>query len=268
MWRFNDNPSARRRLIGAGLGCLAGGLLLPRPAQAWGTDPPTVCGSAPQPAYPPPDRPALVHSWVSGGHQDGPLPDCSAMRQREQELLVRVTASYQGSADLDEQLLHFGKVSMLKGMQYWSFTDRKRQTLIRDSFAVDQSGSVKPRADFSVAELRRGDELYFVHSDNRSSTLVPFALRLMQVGADGFLVRIENVADIRYLGFTMIAAREMQWAVSLERLGPRHWGYRSLLGSRRLRLGRAEQHRLSNLSRAVAMYDLLAGCQTEIEAYR
>jgi hypothetical protein len=71
------------------------------------------------------------------------------------------------------------------------------------------------------------------------------------------------------MGMTMVAAREMQWVVRLERLAPDRWGYRSLLGMQHLGLlGRAEQHRLSNLSRCVAMFDLLAGRQTEIEGYR
>ncbi|OYV02372.1 MAG: hypothetical protein CFE45_00595 [Burkholderiales bacterium PBB5] len=267
MWRSHDTQDARRRLIGAGLGLAVGALVAPGNARAWG-DPVSVCGHAPPPAYPPPDRPAVVQSWVSGGHQDGPLPDCGAMRQRDLELLVRVTASFVGQADIDEQLAHFGRVSALKGMQYWSFTDRRRQLLIRDSFAVDLANSVKPRPDYMASELRRGEELFFVHSDNRSSALVPFALRLVAHSADGFSVRIENVADIRFMGFTVVAAREMQWLVSLERLGANRWGYRGQLGLHRLRMGRAEQHRLSNLSRAVAMYDLLAGSQTEIEQYR
>jgi hypothetical protein len=33
-------------------------------------------------------------------------------------------------------------------------------------------------------------------------------------------------------------------------------------------MGRAEQHRLSNLSRCVAMFDHFTGRQTEVEAYR
>ena len=56
--------------------------------------------------------------------------------------------------------------------------------------------------------------------------------------------------------------------MSVQRLGAGLWGYRSLLGLRRLRMGRAGQHRLSNLSRALAMFDLWAGRQTDAERYR
>lgn len=60
----------------------------------------------------------------------------------------------------------------------------------------------------------------------------------------------------------------MQWTVALEPLGAGVWGYRSLQGIGHLGIGGAEQHRLSNLSRCVAMFDHFAGRQTDVEAYR
>ena len=250
-----------RHLIGlASLGSLA--------AQAAVDQLPTLCGSAPPPAYPPADKPALVQSWLQDGRQDGPLPDCSRLRSHDFELLVRVTASYAAPGDLETQLSHFGAVSRLKGATYWSYSDRKRLVLFREAYAVDQPGTLKPRADFSAAELRSGSELFFAHSDNRSSTLSPYSLRLVQSSADAFQVQIENVTDLHYMGLTLVARHDMQWAVAIERLGAGRWGYRSLLGLRHLHLGRAEQHRLSNLARCVAMFDLLAGRQTDIEGYR
>ena len=72
---------------------------------------------------------------------------------------VRVTASYAAPGDLETQLTHFGAVSNLKGASYWSFSDRKRLVLFREACAVDQPGTLKPRADFSAAELRSGNAL-------------------------------------------------------------------------------------------------------------
>ena len=127
---------------------------------------------------------------------------------------------------------------------------------------------MKPRPDFSPAELRSGAAWFFVQSDNRAETLVPYSLQLMPSGADRLALRVENVADLRYLGLKVVGAHEMQWMMALERLGPGEWGYRSLLGICHLGMGRAEQHRLSNLARCVAMFDHLAGRQTDIEPYR
>ena len=236
--------------------------------EAVAASPSSLCGSAPLPAYPAPDKPALVQSWLQDGHQDGPAPDCRGLRDHDFELLVRLTGSYTAQGDLDAQLARMGAVSLLKGATYWSYSDRKRLVLFQEAFAVDAAGSLRPRADFSAAELRSGAELHFVHSDNRSSKLSPYSLRLAQSTPETLQVLIENTADLRYMGLTLVASREMQWSVSIERLGPSRWGYRSLLGMRHLHLGRAEQHRLSNLARCVALFDLLTGRQTDIEQYR
>ena len=262
-----DVPMAlRRRCLLRHLVGMAGlaGLATPAAAERQ----PPLCGSAPPPAYPAADKPALVQSWLLDGRQDGPLPDCHGLGARDFELLVRLTASYAAPGDLEAQLSHFGAVSRLKGATYWSYSDRKRLVLFREAYAVDHPGTLKPRADYSAAELRSGTELYFAHSDNRSSSLSPYSLRLVQSSADAFQVQIENVTDLRYLGMMLVAHHEMQWAVAIERLGAGRWGYRSLLGMRHLHLGRAEQHRLSNLARSVVMFDLLAGRQTDIEVYR
>ena len=227
-----------------------------------------LCGAAPAPAYPAHDQPAIVQSWVLDGRHDGPAPDCGLLRGREFELLVRLTASFAAPDNLDALLARCGAISSLKSASYWSFSDHKRLALFREAFAVDQVGSTKARADFSAAELRVGTELPFVHSDNRTSHLSPYGMRLLHAHADGFVLRVENMADMRMWGMLLVAARETQWAVQIDRLGPGRWGYRSLLAQRQLRMGRTEQHRLSNLSRSVAMFDLLAGRQTEIEGYR
>jgi hypothetical protein len=209
-----------------------------------------------------------VHCWVVDGRHDGPLPDCQGLRFRDHELLVRLAGSYNAPGDLSAQLLRLGAASALKGMSYWSFTDRKRLTLISEAFAVDSPTSTKPRPDFTLAELQRGDELYFVQRDNRSSALVPYGMRLVNTGADSAMVRVENIGEVKMMGLTVIAPREVQWAVTLERLAGQRVGYRSLLGVQRLRLGSAEKHRLSNLARAVAMFDLMAAQHTEIESLR
>ena len=227
-----------------------------------------MCGNAPPPAYPAPDKPALVQSWLRGGHQDGALPDCSGLRTHDFELLVRVTARFASPLDAAAMVGRLGAVSSLKGMDYWSYSEKKRQLLIRESFAVDLPGSMKPRADFGVAELRSGAVLFFAQSDNRAATLVPYSLQLLSAGHERLVLRVENIGDLRYMGLKVVAAHEMQWVMALEPLATGHWGYRSLLGIGRLGLGGAEQHRLSNLARSVALFDHLARCQTDIEHYR
>lgn len=254
-----------RRQALMGLAAIAGPVAGVRPA---GAAEPSMCGSAPPPPYPAHDKPALVHSWLRGGHQDGALPDCNGLRNRDVELLVRVTARFTSTQDTAAMLGRLGMLSSLKGMAYWSYTEKKRQVLVRESFAVDQPGSMKPRVDFTTAEMRSGNTLFFAQSDNRAGTLVPYSLQVLSAGPERLVLRVENVGDLRYLGFKLVGAHDMQWVLALEPMGNGHWGYRSLLGLCHLGMGGAEQHRLSNLARSVAMFDHLTGRQTDIEPYR
>lgn len=262
--RHEQMLAGRRRLLrqaaSTGLALLGAG-----PASLWAA---SICGQAPAPAYPASDRAPLVHCWLAEGRQDGPAPDCTGLRGREPELLVRVIGSYAAAGDLAGQLLRLGAVSALKGMGYWSFSDRKRMQLINEAYAVDSPVQLRPRPDFSLVELQRGDELYFVQRDNRSSALVPYGLRLLSTGPDTALLRVENVGVIKMMGLTLMAPRDVQWALTLERLPAGRFGYRSLLAVQRLRIGAADKHRQSNLARAVAMFDLMAQQVTEVESLR
>lgn len=258
---------ARRPLLLAGLcGLACAGTALQRPA--WAAPVLPLCGVAPPPACPGPDQPPLVHSWLLDGRRDGPAPDCSGLRHRDVELLVRVVGSYKAPGELDQQLARLGTVSAQAGMTYWSFTDQRRQVLIRESVAIDNLVSRQRRADFSVAELRSGAECVFLQTDNRSGKPVPYGMAVLQATPQAFTLRIENLTDIRMMGLLLVAPREMQWVVTIDRQGPGLWGWRSLLGLQRLRLGRDEQHRLSNLARCVAYFDQMAGRHTDVEPYR
>ena len=262
----NQDTSQRRRCLQAG-GLVGAGLLAPAVVHA--VDPAgTLCGTAAPPAYPAADKPPLVHTWLQDGQRDGPAPDCSALQGREFELLVRVTGSFASTADPDAMLTRLGAVSALKHASYWSFTDHKRLALFKEAFAVESATNLQARGDFTAAELRTGQELTYAHSDNRSSKLMPYGMRLVKATPDLLHLHIENLSELRVYGLLMTAPRETQWSVTAERLGPGRWGYRSLLAQRRLRLGRNEQHRLSNLARSVAMFDLLAGRQTDLEQPR
>ncbi len=259
-----NHPS--RRSLCQRLAALTGAALLPAGAVCAADPAGALCGTAPAPAYPPQDKPPIIQTWLVDGHRDGPTPDCSALQGREFELLVRLTASLAAPPDADLMLTRLGAVSAMKNATYWSFTDHKRLALFKEAYAVDSATNLQARADFSAAELRHGQELTYVHSDNRSAKLMPYGMRLVKSTPDSLQLHIENLGELRMYGMLMLAAHETQWSVTLERLGAGRWGYRSLLAQRRLRMGRNEQHRLSNLARSAAMFDLLAGRQTDVEA--
>lgn len=228
----------------------------------------SLCGDAAAPPPPAADQPPLVHSWLLDGRRDGPLPDCSGLRSRDFELLVRVSGAYKAAGDLDDQLARLGAVSAQSGLTYWSFSDRRRQLLVLDSMAVDNLERRQRRADFSVAELRSGVELFYLQTDNRSSEPTAFGMTLLRAGPQSVTVRMENLTDIRMFSLLVMAPRDMQMVLTLRQMAPGLWSYRSLTGVRRLRMASNDQHRLSNLSRSVALFDHTAGRYSPVEQYR
>lgn len=257
--RFCSEPTRR-----AVLTCLGAGWS----GLAWADAGPVGCGHAPWPSFPGPEQPPAVQTWLAGTAPPGSGPDCSGLGMSQPELLVRLTGSSHRHSDLTDELRRFGAVSRLEGLAYWSFTDRQQQVLIAQAHAVSDAAAGQARAEFSLDELRSGKPLYFVHDDNRTHKLVTYSMRLQHSAADSFTLHFENTGEVSMMGLTLLAPQELQWLVSVQRLGAGLWGYRSLLGLRRLRMGRAGQHRLSNLSRALAMFDLWAGRQTDAERYR
>ena len=262
---------ARRRCLRDAWGWTLGawvataGLL---PAAAGAAPAQTLCGDA---AFPPPpaaDQPPLVQCWLRDGQRDGALPDCSGLQPRDFELLVRVNGAYKAAGDIDEQLIRLGAVSAQSGMTYWSFSDRRRQLLVLESHAVDNLERRQRRADFNAAELRSGVALFYLQTDNRSSEPSAFGMMLLRASAQSVTVRIENLSDIRMFGLLVMAPRDMQMVLTLKQQAPGLWSYRSLMGVRRLRMASDDQHRLSNLSRSVALFDHMAARYSPVEQYR
>jgi hypothetical protein len=67
--------------------------------------------------------------------------------------------SYRGGAD--GLLARFGAISASAGIQYWSVTEGGWRTLITHATALDGPDVTHPRADFTLAEMRSGHNLYF-----------------------------------------------------------------------------------------------------------
>src|ERR1700712_3882025 len=90
------------------------------------------CGSTSVPAYPdavgtPKVQSKTVTGWVAPAclGWDGPSPT----------LLVAITGRLHAPGGADTLLERFGAVSRIKGVRYWSVTERVWKTLILDAFA-------------------------------------------------------------------------------------------------------------------------------------
>jgi hypothetical protein len=154
--------------------------------------------------------------------------------------------------------MRFGAISAWRGIRYWSITDHRWEILITDSAAVDASDRNRRRADFSVVELKAGQDLYFVQQDNRSSGEVTYRLRIEDAGPDRFAVTMENVTPVSLFLFTLFEPGDIEATYIAQRLSPTSWGYYSLSGVRENGLMPGSKPG-SNVNRAAAIYRHIAG---------
>lgn len=125
-------------------------------------------------------------------------------------------------------LSRFGAISTLKGLQYWSVTEGGWRMLITQATALDGPDLGYPRANFTLAEMRSGKELFFAQKDHRAAGDVIYRMQVREMSPTRLVVAIENVSPVKRFMLTLFNAGDLQSLHFLERLGPNVWSYYGL----------------------------------------
>jgi hypothetical protein len=237
-------------------------LLAPLPAVAAGPIPP--CARLPVPLYPALGQPPAIAIFHRGDLTDWPPDACAHFRAVQPALLVALAGRFTGPVDRDGVLARFGAISQQRGIRYWSVTDRRWQALVIDAEALSGPGLAQRRADFTVAELTAGQDLYFAQQDNRSSAPVIYRLRVRDVTPRGFLVETENVTPVRYLVMQVYGVGDLHMLDYLERAEDGAWNYYAIneIDSKSRFFAASDK---SYVNRAAALFRFFAGIPTDRE---
>ena len=165
--------------------------------------------------------------------------------------------SYGGSSNA--LLAHFGAISSLKGLRYWSVTEGGWRTLITSATALSGPDLDHPRPDFTLAEMRSGKELYFAQGDNRAAGDVVYRMSVGEVSPTRFIVAIENVTPVRRFMLTLFNPGDLQSLHFLERQGPNVWSYYGLAWAGETRASLLAVPEASYVNRAIAFYSHFIG---------
>jgi hypothetical protein len=222
-----------------------------------GPQPP--CGTESVAPYPGLNDPAVVKLWSKsdvGG--DWRPPACTGWAVTGFTTLVTTTARFRYSAGAEGLLRHFGAISELAGMRYWSTTHKHWQTLIVDAYALTGWQPGQRREDFAPDEMQEGKVLYFEQSDNLSGKAI-YRMRMDQVSASRLVVEVENVSTMRYLFIPILHPGEMQSIYFLDRESGNVWRFFSMVRTGQNANGRIAGNESSAINRAVAFYRYLVG---------
>ena len=228
-----------------------------------GPQPP--CEKEPAPPYPALDDAAIVKSWnKSELGDDWRPPACTGWTSLGFTTLVVTFARFRNTSGAAGLLRHFGAISELTGMHYWSTTNQHWQTLVKDAHALTGLEPSQRRADFMPDQMREGKTLYFEQVDNLSGKAV-YRMHIAKASADRLVIDVENVSTMHYLFIPLFPPGELQSIYFLDRESENVWRYYGMVrtGTKANRM--IAKNESSAINRAVAFYRYFVGIPTDRE---
>ena len=238
-------------------------------AQAQGADdaPRAPCAAAPLPAYAEPGVAPNVQAWGSSSKlaREWVAPACVGWATPGFDVLVAVSGSFKYDGEIDALLARVGAVSSMKGMRYWSTTEKAWRPLVTDAFALSGPDVGLKRPDFAAAQFTKGQSLYFAQSDNRSTGKTIYRQRVLVADRERVYIESENLTAVKMMLLTLFSPGDVQSVVFLDRRGPGVWNFYSLSRTRAGSSIMPGSHEASYINRAVAYYRHIAGLPTDPE---
>ena len=243
---------------------LAAILLCQTPGYAQlGPQPP--CGKDHASSYPGLDDSANVKSWNKPElGADWRPPACTGWTESGFTTLVTIVARFRYYSEADGLLRHFGAISELTGMRYWSTTHKQWKTLLVDAHALTGLQPSQRREDFTPGEMTEGKILYFEQVDNLSGKAI-YRMHIAEASADRLVIDVENVSTMHYLFIPLFHPGELQSIYFLDRESENVWRYYSIvrtgMNANRMIAGNES----SAVNRAVAFYRHFVGIPADRE---
>jgi hypothetical protein len=235
------------------------------PVQADDDLPRLPCGTAPLPAYAEADAPPTVRSWSGKAARSFAPPPCTGWAAMEADMIVALAGSFLHDGGIEALSARIGAISAMKGVRYWSTTDKNWQLLVTDAYALDGPDASRRRDDFGAAQVVAGRTLYYAQSDNRTAGQTVYRDRVVAAEPDRLMIANENVAPLKKMLVTLFEPGEMQTVYIVERRAPGIWGFYSLTRVRMASILLPTGSDASYINRSVALFRHVAGIPTDKE---
>lgn len=186
---------------------------------------------------------------------------CGGRLQGDFSVVVAIAGSFRFFGTLNELAERVGAISQTVNLQYWSTSDQNWRILISEASAVreydgDWRSNKLWRPDFTAAEIRSGEMLWFRQNDTRSTGLNLYSMRALQSTPTRLAVEIVNESPISFTLIELFGEHELVSLHVIERLDRDLWGYYGLGGVHGKTFDGYER---SAVNRAVAFFRFLQG---------
>ena len=217
------------------------------------------CGSPPSPPYPAVEAPPTVRVWQGS---DWKPPACAGWPASPAATLVATAGRFRDTGGVEALRRRVGAISKMAGLLYWSTTHQKWQPLIVEAHALTGPEG-DARADFPAVDVAPGRSLYAEQADNLLGSAV-YEMRIREASADRLVFSTENRSTLRFMGFPLFSAGEVQSICFLQRESKDAWRYYSISRMAK-QASLLPGHEPSLINRAVAIYRYLAGIRPDLE---
>jgi hypothetical protein len=236
-------------------------LTIPALAIATPDGPQPPCDSTAAPAYSPPGVKPVVEVWHGDDlkRSGWKPPECSGWTPSAHAKLILVIAgSFRFDGTADDLVARIGAISTLRGVRYWSVTDKDWRPLIIEAWALSGPDPHSRRPDFLPAEMTPGRELYYLENDNRSGKIVQ-RMTVRERSPARTVIAIENLTPVRFLLVTLFEPGALQTVEFFELISPGVWGVYLMTQTTGRVSAPAGGHEASYINRAMAIYRHRAG---------
>jgi hypothetical protein len=194
-----------------------------------------------------------VRTWTNDAERWTP-PACMRWPSGQFKLIVALAGSFRHTGDAQTLLARFGAISTMRGLLYWSVSDKAWRVLITDAAALVGPDAARRRPDFTLAEMKGDTDLFFEEQDSRSSGPVVYRLRVLEVSANRIVIETENVSPVRAFLVTLFPPGSLRAAYFLERREPGTWAFYGLSSTSKEASALATVSEASYVNRAAALY--------------
>jgi hypothetical protein len=175
-----------------------------------------------------------------------------------------LAGSFHFTGTADELVARIGAISTLRGVRYWSVTDKIWRPLVIDASALSRPDPRSRRSDFLAAEMTAGRELYYWENDSRSGKII-HRMTVRERSPVRVVIATENVTPVRFSFVTLFEPGALQSVEFVDRVSPGAWGVYLLTRTDEGMSAFAGGHEASYVNRAVAIYRHLARIPTDQE---
>jgi uncharacterized protein DUF6675 len=169
-----------------------------------------------------------VRSWDAAEAAGWSAPACLGWPHAQYKSVVALAGSFRHDGDAAGLLERFGAISAMRGLHYWSVTDKAWRVLLTDAAALAGPTENLRRPDFTAAEMAPGQDLYFEQTDTRSSSPVVYRMRVLERTDTRFSVETENVSAVQTFLITLFPPGSLRASYFVERGAGDLWSFYGL----------------------------------------